>query len=492
MRYIYTNKEAKAIDTHAIQTVGIPSLVLMEKAAMTVAAVLMERESRERRILAVCGSGNNGGDGVAVARILHQQGYKTAVTVIGQSEHMTEEMKKQLEIAVNCHVPVLPTTAITDGQFDIMLDGIFGIGLSREVEGIYEQMIDAMNESGADLYALDVPSGIHAGTGAVLGTAIRAKCTITFGVNKMGLVLHPGCEYAGEVIVGDIGFPKESVNSIEASAYHYEPSDLSVLLPVRPVRSHKGTFGRVLVVAGCETMSGACYLAAKAAYAMGAGLVKVVSAADNREILLSSLPEILFAVRDEIAEAVDWADAIVVGPGLGLTDEAEELVRYVIENSPVPTVIDGDGIRLCRNITDSLTDNFILTPHVKEMSYLTGASVSELQQDIPGTTRKAADEWECILVQKDAKTAVSDGKECYINVSGNNGMATGGSGDVLSGIIGGLLGQGLEPFDAAKLGVYLHGLSGDAMAMEKGVYSLMASDLITGLSHVLGNQGGRK
>lgn len=485
MKYLYTNKEAKAIDTHAICTVGIPSLVLMEKAAMTIAAVLMERENRDMRILAVCGAGNNGGDGIAAARILHQQGYTAAVTVIGETDKMTAETKKQLEIAINCHVPVLPLSAITDGQFDIMLDGIFGIGLSREVEGVYEQIIDGINESGAKIYALDIPSGIHAGTGAVLNTAVRAECTITFGVNKIGLVLYPGCEYAGEVIVGDIGFPKESVYSVNSHSYFYEVEDIA-RLPERPANSHKGSFGKVLIAAGSETMSGACYLAAKAAYSMGAGLVRVVSTDNNREILLSSLPEILFSSRDEISEAVDWADTIVAGPGLGLSKESEELMKYIIENSPVPTVIDGDGIRLCRNLTETLTDNFILTPHVKEMSYLTGISVGELKKDILGTTEKAAQDWKCTIAQKDARTVASDGRDCYVNVSGNNGMATGGSGDVLAGMIGGLLGQHMEPFEAAKLGVYLHGMSGDIMAEEKGTYSLMASDIITGISRISG------
>lgn len=491
MKYIYSNKEAKAIDTHAIQTVGMPSLVLMEKAAMSVVAVLTGRETRKTRFLAVCGTGNNGGDGIAVARILHEMGYQAVVTVIGQTEHMTEETKKQLEIAIGCQVPVLPLTSVTDGMFDVMLDGIFGIGLSRDVGDIYEKVIEDMNDSGAKIYALDIPSGIHGGTGAVMNTAVRADCTVTFGVNKIGLVLYPGCEYAGEVIVADIGFPDVSVASVQAGAYGYEPEDCHVMLPDRPAWSHKGTFGKVLVVAGSDTMSGACYLAAKAAYTAGAGLVRVISTENNRDVLLTALPEILFSTREEIAEGIDWADAVVIGPGLGLTEEAQELVKYVLENSPVPTVIDGDGIRLCGQLTDTLTDNFVLTPHVKEMSYLTGISVGELKQDILGTTLDTAEQLGCILAQKDARTIVSDGTECYINLSGNNGMATGGSGDVLAGMIGGLLGQGMEPFAAAKLGVYLHGLSGDAVAEKKGYYSLMASDLMDGLAEVLCRQGGR-
>lgn len=485
MKSIYSHKEAKSIDTHAIQTVGIPSLVLMEKAAMSVAAVLTEREPKSSRILAVCGTGNNGGDGIAAARILHEMGYETAITVLGQTEHMTEETKKQLEIAVGCQVPVLPLSSVTEGLFDVMLDGIFGIGLSRNVEDVYEKIIQNMNASGARIYALDIPSGIHAGTGAVMNTAIRAVCTITFGVNKLGLVLYPGCSYAGEVIVVDIGFPAVSVAAVQPSAFCYERSDLEKELPVRPARSHKGTFGKVLVVAGSETMSGACFLAAKAAYRMGAGLVRVISTENNRDVLLTALPEILFSTWEEITDGIRWADAVVIGPGLGLTEEARDLVKYVLENSPVPTVVDGDAIRLCGQITDTLTDNFILTPHVKEMSYLTGMSVTELQQDIMGTTVDTAGQLGCILVQKDARTVVSDGTECYINLSGNHGMATGGSGDVLSGIIGGLLGQGMEPFAAARLGVFIHGLSGDVQAAKKGCYSMMASDLAEGIADVL-------
>lgn len=488
MKYIYTDKEAKAIDAHAIQTVGMSGLVLMEKAAMSVAAMLTERETRECRIFAVCGTGNNGGDGIAAARILHEMGYQAAVTVLGQTEHMTDETKKQFEIAVGCHVPILPLSSVKEGLFDVMLDGIFGIGLSRDVEGLYEQIIQDMNASDAKIYALDIPSGIHAATGHVMKTAVKASCTVTFGMNKRGLVLYPGCMYAGEVIVADIGFPKVSRTCVQPALYCYEMDDLYRQLPVRPARSHKGTFGKVLVVAGSETMSGACFLAAKAAYRIGAGMVRVVSTENNRNVLLTALPEILFSTREEITDGISWADAVVIGPGLGLTDDAMELVRYVLENSPVPTVIDGDAIRLCGQITDTFTDNFILTPHVKEMSYLTGMSVEELQQDIVGTTMDTAEQTGCILVQKDARTVVSDGGECYINLSGNNGMATGGSGDVLAGMIGGLLVQGMEPFAAAKLGVFLHGLAGDVQALKKGYHSMMASDLLEGIADVLSNK----
>ena len=485
MRYLYTGQDAKKIDEHAVEIVGMPSLVLMERAAMTVAKVLMERESKDSRFLAVCGTGNNGGDGVATARILHEMGYKAAIAIVGYPDSMSEETRKQTEIAVGCHVPVIPMSAIRDHEFDVILDGLFGIGLSREISDVYEQIIGDINESGAVVYSLDIPSGVHAGSGAVMGTAVRARTTITFGVNKLGLILHPGCEYAGEVIVADIGFPNESVQAIRPPYCYYEPEDIRAFLPERKPRTHKGNYGHVLVVAGSREMSGAAYLCACAAYRSGAGLVKVVSVPENRDVLLTALPEILFCERDELSEAMDWADAIVIGPGLGLDSEAEEMIHTVIENSPVPAVIDGDGIRLCRNITTKLSENFVLTPHIGEMSYLTGRSVEDLKTNIVSATYDAAMDIDGIVVCKDSRTVVSDGNTCYINVSGNNGMATGGSGDVLAGMVGSFLGQGMEPYEAAKLAVYIHGLAGDVMAEKKSKYSLMATDLLDGIGEVI-------
>lgn len=488
MKELYSGEQAKAIDFHAIDTMGMPSLVLMEKAAMSVVSILVEKYNKNTSFLCVCGIGNNGGDGVCVARILHEMGYQTAITVVGNTDHMSEEMKRQLAIATACEVSVRNYSDIDMNEYDVLVDAIFGIGLSRDVTGVYEKVISDMNHQDTDIYALDIPSGIHATSAKVLGCAIRAKATITFGVNKTGLVLYPGCEYAGEVYVADIGFPKKSVASVQTdTVYYYEPDDIETYLPKRPKHSHKGTFGRVVVIAGCDTMCGACYLAAKAAYRAGAGLVHVVSTPSNRDVLLSSLPEILFSKRDEIKQVLLLADAVVIGPGIGLTQESEELVTYVLENSTVPTVIDGDAITICAKKNITLSNYFVLTPHVKEMSTLTGISIKALQEDILKTTKETAKDKNCIIVQKDARTVVSDGKECYVNVSGNDGMATGGCGDVLAGLIGGLLAFCKNPFEMAKLGVYLHGLAGDVMAKEKSHYCVMASDLPEGLEKVLAN-----
>ena len=211
MKEMYSGEQAKAIDTHAIGTMGMPSLVLMEKAAMSVVSVLLEKAGPSDTFLCVCGIGNNGGDGVCVARILHEMGYQAAVTVVGNSEHMSEEMKTQLVIASACDVPILTYSLVSMDEYDILIDAVFGIGLSREVTGVYEQVILDMNQSGVTVYSLDIPSGIHAKSAKVLGCAVQAEATITFGVNKTGLVLYPGCEYAGKVYVADIGFPRKSV-----------------------------------------------------------------------------------------------------------------------------------------------------------------------------------------------------------------------------------------------------------------------------------------
>ena len=479
MRYIYTSEQAKAIDTHAIGMLGFPGLVLMEKAAMAVAAVIMEKESRDLAILCICGMGNNGGDGVAVARILKQAGFKTAVCPVGDPEKMSPDMKKQMEMALACHVPIVKTEAIP--EFDIIVDALFGIGLTKPITGVFDYVIRTINENENRVYAVDVPSGVHGTSGKVLGNAVIADETITFGVHKIGMILYPGCEYAGNITVADIGFPSDSVLSIENPAYIYETEDI-FRLPVRPAYSNKGTFGKVLVIAGCETMSGACFLAAKAAYTMGAGLVKVLTTPNNRNVILSSLPEVLFSTDETIDQELEWADVVVIGPGLGRDERAKRLLETAVTKCKKPTVIDGDGIFLLGE--KPLSNSFILTPHMKEMTYLTGLTVPEIKDDMLGQARKTAEDKEYIVAMKDSRSVVSDGTEVYVNVSGNQGMATGGSGDVLAGTIAGLMSGGVSPFEAAKLGVYIHGLSGDLMVQKKGYYGLMASDLITGLSEI--------
>lgn len=493
MNYLYTAKQAKQLDEHAINEIGFPGLVLMEKAAMTLAALLMDREEPQTGILFVCGTGNNGGDGLAAARLLHQQGYRTAVTMIGTAEKLSGDARKQLELAAACDVPVVSSEMIGAPLYPVLVDGLFGVGLARDITGVYEKIIENINHSSKRVYAIDIPSGIHGDDGRIMNIAVRADVTVTFGVNKRGLVLYPGCEYAGEVIVGDIGYPKVSYDSIRNPAYYYEPDDRKCILPGRRPDGHKGTFGHVSVIGGSPGMCGAAVFSAKAAYASGTGLVKVFSADENRNTILSLAPECLFSSygdsREEIETALDnaisFADCIVVGPGLGTDERAQTIVKYVISHSERPVVLDGDGITLCQKEWLHGHSDIILTPHPKEFAAIFGKDLTEIKSTLVESAYSFAKDYNCVLAAKDARTIVSDGREIYINVSGNSGMGTGGSGDVLTGIVAAFCAQGAASFAAAKAGVYIHGLAGDYFAQNYNEYSLTATDLLESLKFVL-------
>ena len=306
------------------------------------------------------------------------------------------------------------------------------------------------------------------------------------------MMLYPGHEHCGKIVVADMGIPVEA--SEQSSAVAYGDKDLEKL-PKRKNNSHKGTYGKVLVIAGSPNISGAAYFAACAAYRMGSGLVKIFTAQENKQAMQVLLPEALLETYDkgrlsnkQINQCLEWADVIVIGPGLGTDKTAEKLVKYVLGKARVPLIVDADGINILAKDKACLLDvqaPLVLTPHIQEMARLLGCDREELLKDPMGTAKKFAENYPVVLVLKDARTIVIKNKETpYINVSGNHGMATGGSGDVLAGIIGSLAGQGMSPFEAAKLGVYLHGKAGDMAAKAKGMYGMTASDLLDGIFEV--------
>lgn len=502
MKYLLTGKQAQALDRHAIDIVGFPGLVLMEKAAMTLAQVLMEQEGSRHGFLFVCGIGNNGGDGLAAARLMHQQGYSVAVVMVGKAERLSEDAKKQMTLAVSCDVPFVTLSSIQeDATYDILIDGLFGVGLSREIGGVYEKVIQWMNNSYKKIYAIDIPSGIHAETGEVMNRAVKADVTVTFGANKLGIVLYPGCEYAGEIYVGDIGYAACSYESLQNPAYYYEPEDLDAILPKRIPDGHKGTFGHVVIVGGSRGMGGAPLLAARAAYRAGAGLVKVISEESNRDILQTGIPEALYESfgeqemepdYEELERGIDVGDVFIVGPGLGRTKKAEKIVSYMLEHCNKPLILDGDGIVLCEKKQLVKANNVILTPHPKEFSHISGLEIPILKKYLYREVPKFAKETKTVVVGKDARSIVSDGIDVYVNISGNSGMGTGGSGDVLTGILAAFLAQGLDPFCAARAAVFVHGLAGDRYREQFGEYSLTASGLIDSLQYILAKGKGRK
>lgn len=494
MEYLATAEEMQKIDTITMNEIGIPALVLMERAALKTAEEIAGRFDKNKKCLVVVESGNNGGDGLAVARILKSWNYHVDVCHIAGISKESESFTKQKQILIQLGIPILHE--IPDEEYDVIVDGIFGVGLKRPVTGIQKQVIGQINRMKGYKIAIDVPSGLYATSGQIADVCVMADLTVTFGLCKVGMLRYPGRDYCGEIVVKDIGFPKNAIEQVDPVVYTYDQSCLCKL-PPRTNDSNKGTYGRVSVIAGSSHMSGAAYLAAEAVYRMGCGLVKVYTHEQNRTILGTKLPEaILMTYSDEVSiaacvdDAINFGDVILIGPGLGMDELAFSLVKTVLERSSIPLIIDADGLNILSKHMDWLEGcrgPVILTPHLKEMSRLNGQTVSEIKQNTPEYCQSMAANYHLVCVLKDARTWVSDGtNKLYMNVSGNNGMSTAGAGDVLSGIIAGLAGLGMASDEAARLGVYIHGRAGDFAAEKKGQYSMIARDILDGISQVLG------
>ncbi|MCI7814312.1 MAG: NAD(P)H-hydrate dehydratase [Lachnospiraceae bacterium] len=490
MRYLLDGRQMKEMDAAVIHEIGVPSAVLMERAALAAVEVL-EKQFDLGHVLVVCGSGNNGGDGFAIARLLHLKNKKVTVLFAGKETSCTQETALQKKICEKYQIPVCRNWE--DGEYTSIVDALFGIGLSRKVEGSYRELIEQINAHPAKVLAVDIASGICADNGKVMGVAVKADATVTFAYEKIGHVLYPGAWYSGQVFTKDIGIVPEKTTCCLSDCYTYDQSDLS-RLPRRSDYSNKGTYGKTLLIAGSKNMSGAAYLSGLAAYRVGTGLVQIVTESCNHSILQQLLPEAILSAEEwenldekKIAEKLGWATAAVVGPGLGISEEKRKLVCEVIRKARTPLVVDADALNLLSGQMEVLTEkgsDVILTPHIMEMARISRRSKEEILEDLIGAAKALASRYDVICVLKDARTIVTDGKEVYINKSGNHGMAVGGSGDVLSGIIAGLLAQKMEPFEAAKLGVYLHGMAGDRAREEIGAAAMIASDLLNQIGKV--------
>ncbi len=491
MRYLVTAAEMKQYDSNTIDKIGIPAMVLMERAALAAKAAVDAYVCRQTdassiiTVLVMAGVGNNGGDGLALARLLSEEGFQVEVWCVGELKRATDQWRNQWKILQN--YPVEHCTTPRRMEYTIIIDALFGVGLCRPVSGVFQEALERCGHLAGYRIALDLPSGIDADTGRIWGKALKADETIAFGFCKRGLVLYPGCEWAGKVTVADIGIPGKNFQGEIPGMFAYEEDPL-LLLPGRSRSGNKGTFGKVLLVAGSRNMAGAAVLAARAAYRMGAGLVKVVTCEENRLVLQTAVPEALFGTREELADGLEWADVIAIGPGLGRDGEAGDCLVQVLAEGRKPLVIDADGLNLLA--ADSLAQekladqgrngrDVVLTPHVGELSRLTGVSIPGLKEDLAVASRALAGRLYATVAAKDARTIIGrrEGPIC-INLSGNCGMATGGSGDVLTGIIAGLMAQGMEGFQGASVGAYLHGLAGDRASASKGEQGCMAGDIV--------------
>lgn len=510
MRALLTGQQMKEVDRITIQEIGIPSMVLMERAAMAVVDEVKKRSAKEDAVWCACGCGNNGADGVAAARMLSLAGYPVTVLVIGDPARGSREFQHQILIAKKLGIQMVEVKdspecmEVFSRGCDILIDAVFGVGLSRTVEGRYQAFLKRLDDTCRKLtVAVDMPSGISSEGGQVMGFALKADVTVTFGWEKLGTVLYPGKAYGGEVVVADIGFPAAALSMAEQSwqeagageirAFALEAEDRS-RIPSRPAHSNKGTFGKVLIAAGSRTMGGAAYFSALAAYRTGAGLVKVLTVEENRAMLQTILPEAVLAVydpdrmaqepeyyREWLEKECGWADVVVLGPGLGRESYAEYLVEMILTAACSPMILDADALNIIAanpHMTGYFTENIIITPHLGEMARLIGENVREVQENLILTARDYALRFGITCVLKDAATvtALRDGR-VFINTSGNSAMAKAGMGDVLTGVIAGLIAQGMDEAESAVLGVYLHGAAGDAYREKYGAYRLLAREL---------------
>lgn len=486
--------QMKAADQYTIQKLEVPSLELMEHAAQACVQVLEDEKVDLSHVCVVCGSGNNGGDGFAIARILQNNRYSVETFCVGNPEHYTEETQEQMHRLQECGGKITYGMPQED-SYSVIIDAVFGVGLSRKVEGRYRQVIEQMNRMRGTKFAVDIPSGLSATTGCILGCAFKADYTVTFQLKKIGLELSQGRTMAGKVIVPDIGISTDSICEDQEIVRTAGKDIYRKMLPDRPEDSNKGTYGRLLVIAGSKGMAGAAYLNAHAAYMTGAGLVRIYTSSDNREILQTLLPEAIITTyeeynKEELLSLLTWADSVCIGSGLGMSRLSEKILKTVIEYVKVPCLIDADGLNLLaenKNYLNQMAERrFVITPHMKEMSRLTGTPVEELKADRIQILKDFISRYRITCVLKDSRTLIaSEEKGIRMNLTGNSAMAKAGSGDVLAGVISGWMVQGKEAEDAAELGTYIHGLSGDLAKFEKGVYSVMARDLIEYISKAL-------
>lgn len=508
---LVTGSEMAAIDQAAMNDYAIPGIVLMENAGIRVVENIVQLlgSTTNTNVVILAGKGNNGGDGFVIARHLYNQGARVQLFLLGEEDKVKGDALTNLTIWKGMGQKIYPLNSTHDinmvkiaiNSAELIIDALYGTGFKGTVNELLASVFKAINTSGKTVIAVDIPSGIEADTGKINGPCIRADHTITFAYPKVGLVVYPGCNYVGKLHVVDISIPAAALSKIKSSRYITSTELINKFWPSRKGPEHKGDFGRVLVVAGSRGMSGAAVLAAEAAARIGAGLVTlgvpsvIHDVAENKltEVMTFPLAEttkgnISHTALKDILDRCHNSDVIAIGPGLGTGPETATLVKDIIMNISIPCVLDADGLNAMSGkagLFKSVKADLILTPHPGEMSRLTGYSVKEIQQDRMGITAQKAKEWGCSILLKGAKTIICGPEgSVYINGTGNPGMASGGSGDVLTGIIAGLIAQGLTPIKAAAAGAFIHGRAGDVTAQEMGMSGMLAGDLLQRIPYV--------
>jgi len=521
---VVTAAEMRQIDQDTIEGIGIPGIVLMETAGSAIVRAIERHYPTCQRIGIFAGKGNNGGDGIVIARQLAHIGRDVRLFLVSPPDSFTGEAQTNLQIAkrltASFGLQAVPKgglrieETLTETEFygtgtvpttlascELLVDAIFGTGLRGAVRDPIATVINAINSLPTPTLSVDLPSGLDADTGHPLGTCVRADRTATIGLPKRGLLIYPGAEFAGKLEVVDIGFPEQVVDAQNIKVNWTTAAQAAQWMPPRPPFSHKGSYGRVLIVAGSTGMTGAAALASEAALRAGAGLVTLATPKRLNPILEGLLPEVMtlplpetdtgslsvLATSTILEFAVKTKSILAIGPGLSQHPETVSFVHQLIRENreqglDLRMIIDADGLNALAQVRETislLNTDAVLTPHPGEMARLTSTSVPVLEKDRISTAQQFASKYGVTLVFKGAPTVTSTPNgNLWINSTGNPGMATGGMGDVLTGIIAGLMAQGISSESAAALGVYLHGLAGDIVADRLGTHGLIASDVL--------------
>lgn len=498
--------EMRYMDRYAMEKLGISEEILMENAGLA-AVNLLQKEIgiRGKKFVIFCGSGNNGGDGLVVARLIHSNGGVVKTFITGDRNKYHGAAKTNLNIIKMLPVEVISLRAAADARKDVMhcdavVDAIFGTGLDREIKGLAANVIDLINNCGRKVFSLDIPSGINGNTGEIMGVAVKSDYTVTFGLPKTGNMLYPGYDMGGKLFVTHISFPPSLCGRDELRV----EMNGNIPLPLRPAEAYKGLMGDVLFIGGAANYFGAPYFSAMSFLKAGGGYARLAApksltpyiAQEGREIVY--LPQIETAAgsialenKQQLLEAAAGVDMVVIGPGLSLQKDTTRLVQNLIAAIEVPLLIDGDGLTALAadlSVLRKRKSPTILTPHSGEMARLTGRPVSEINGNKITFLQETAKHLQATIVLKGAHSLIGLATgEVYVNLSGNPGMATAGSGDVLTGCIAAMFGLGLKPEEATRKGVFLHGYAGDLAAAEKGVDGITARDIMDFLPQALKN-----
>lgn len=509
---VATAEQMREIDHKAIKEYGIPGIVLMENASLGIInEMIKEHKTLENKnIIVFAGTGNNGGDALGAARHAYNAGANVLVILVGSDQSVKGEALINLNIIKKMGINLV---VVEDDSFneeiiaslimaDIVVDGLLGTGINKPVNGLMAKIISIINNANRYTLSIDAPSGINVTTGEICGICIRAAKTIALALPKVGTIIGEGAKFSGSVEVSDIGIPSRIIQESKIDSRLITSQYISDLVPGRSKFVHKGDNGRVLVIAGSIGLTGAAVLASRAAQRAGSGLVTLGIPETLNGILEAKLTEEMTIpladagdgilsekCTNKLESIIDQFDAVAYGPGLGRRSDITEITKWIIRNCPVPLIIDSDGINSLAGNIDLLKEAVcpvVLTPHMGEMARLTGLSIGEIQKDRIKVLRDYCIKLKCTIVLKDWRTVIcnKDG-QIFINTTGNQGMASGGMGDALTGIIASFAGRGLSVEDAAVAGVYLHGLAGDLTAQEKGFEGITAGDIIEMVPYAL-------